>query len=104
MNHLIGSIISSTPDGCQIRLRVKPKAARDEIIGIQGLALKVAVREAPEKGKANRAVMKLLARLLDVASSSVSLRSGETSQDKTVQIAGLTSEECLRRLEPFLNC
>ena len=73
--------------GTRLRLRVKPGARKTAIVGVHGGALKVAVAAAPEKGKANRAVVKLLAEALDLPASAVTIISGDTSQDKVAEIA-----------------
>jgi uncharacterized protein (TIGR00251 family) len=96
-------MVCPAKDGCQVRLRVKPRASRAAVLGRYGSALKVAVKEPPEKGRANRAVCQLLARLLRVPTSSVSLIAGEGSQDKIVRIVGLDAEECERRLLALLD-
>ena len=72
--------------GTRLRLRVKPGARKTAIVGIHGGALKVAVAAAPEKGKANRAVVMLLAEALDLPASAVTITSGDTSQDKVAEI------------------
>jgi uncharacterized protein YggU (UPF0235/DUF167 family) len=64
--------------------------------------LRVAVVEAPEDGRANRAVCRLLARALDVPPSSVRVVVGESSREKTVEISNLTPEECRNRLRRLL--
>ena len=73
--------------GTRLRLRVKPGARKTAIVGVHGGALKVAVAAAPEKGKANRAVVKLLAEVLDLPASAVTIAAGETTQDKVAEIA-----------------
>ena len=73
--------------GTRLRLRVKPGARKTAIVGVHGGALKVAVAAAPEKGKANRAVVRLLTEALDLPSLAVTITSGETSQDKVAEIA-----------------
>jgi uncharacterized protein len=70
--------------GTVIRLRVKPRAGRDGVVGFHGGALRVSVNSAPEKGKANRAVLAVVAEALGLAPSQLRLLSGETSQDKQV--------------------
>ena len=77
----------SVAGGTRLRLRVKPGARKTAIVGVHGGALKVAVAAAPEKGKANRAVVKLLAEVLDLPASAVTIAAGETSQDKVAEIA-----------------
>lgn len=66
-------------------------------MGEHGGALKLAVTEAPERGKANAAVIELLAQKLHVPKKNIAIVSGETSQDKIVEIAGV-DEQALRKL------
>lgn len=79
-------------EGLLVAVRLTPKAARDAIEGIEmhggRTVLKARVRAAPEKGKANSALEKLMAKWLGIAQSRVSLVSGGASRLKTVFIAG----------------
>lgn len=87
-------------DVLYVKVRVAPGARRDRVVGILGDALKVAVSAAPEKGKANRAICRVLAETLALRTSQVSLHSGRTSRDKKVRIDGLSraaAEERLRQ-------
>jgi uncharacterized protein (TIGR00251 family) len=72
----------------QLRLKVVPKASADRIVGWIGDRLKVQVRAAPERGKANAAVLGLLAKALGLGRASIRITAGETSAQKTVQIEG----------------
>jgi uncharacterized protein (TIGR00251 family) len=65
-----------------LRVRVQPKARRNAVMGWRGEALRVSVTAPPEDGKANRAVIELLADTLAVPASSISLVRGATSRDK----------------------
>ena len=65
-----------------------PKARRNSITGLHAGALKVAVTEPPDKGKANEAVIALLAKALGLAPSCIELLAGHTSRDKQVAIKG----------------
>jgi uncharacterized protein (TIGR00251 family) len=87
----------------EIDLRVSPKASRNAITGWRGARLKVAVTAAPERGKANAAVIAVLADALGCARSAVDVIRGETSQDKCVRVAaGVVSVEAIaQRLPPF---
>lgn len=74
-------------------IRVTPKSARPEIGGIFAgadgrLSLQVKVRAQPEKGKANEAVIELLAKALDLPKRAFAITAGETDRLKTVRIAG----------------
>lgn len=65
---------------------MKAGARGDRIVGAHGGALKVTVAAPPERGKANRAVLDLLAEALGLARSSLEIVSGVTSPDKIVLI------------------
>lgn len=64
-------------------------------------AIGVRVAAPALEGRANRAILKLVAESLDVPVSSVSLKSGATSSQKRVLVAGMSRQELLRRLEPL---
>ena len=82
----------------RLKLRVSPGSRRPGIAGRHGDAWKVRVAAPPEGGKANEAVLKLLAETLDVPRSSVALVSGQTSRDKIVVLAGLGQAQAERLL------
>lgn len=81
-----------------MRLRVQPRASRDEIVGWQEGALRLRVTAPPVEGEANRAVAALLARVLGVAPSRIRLVRGAGGRDKLVEIAGLTGADVRARL------
>ena len=70
----------------RLHLKVVPKASRDRVVGWVGDRLKVQVTAAPERGKANDAVIGVLAAALGLARSQVRIVAGETSPLKTVEI------------------
>jgi uncharacterized protein (TIGR00251 family) len=72
----------------RLKLRVSPGARRPGIVGRHGDAWKVRVSEAPEDGRANEAVLRLLAKILDVPRRSLEVVSGHTSRDKIVVLDG----------------
>lgn len=81
------------PDGIRLHLRATPNAGLDRIDGFETRddgtsVLRVRVRAAPDKGKANAAVIALLAKALGVPKSAIVLVSGETARHKTLSIAG----------------
>ena len=90
-----------------MRLKVTPKAKRNQFGGLLdepdgGKALKVSVTAAPESGKANDAVVALLAREWGVAKSAISVVAGATDRRKIVEIRG-QSAELMQRLQAWLN-
>lgn len=75
------------------QVRLTPKGGRDAVDGWAQSAdgsehLKARVRSVPEDGKANAALIALLAESLDVSKSAIRIASGATSRLKRVEIAG----------------
>jgi uncharacterized protein len=87
--------------GVVVRVHVTPKSSRDAIEGVQSrgddAVLKVRVRAAPEDGKANVAVERLLAELLGLGRRAVNVTSGAASRHKSLTIIG-DVEDIERRL------
>ncbi len=80
-------------DGLRLAVRLTPRAAANRVGGTVadaagGRRLKVAVTAVPEAGKANAALIRLLAKMLKVPKSSLSIQSGASDRNKTVLIAG----------------
>jgi uncharacterized protein (TIGR00251 family) len=82
-----------------VKVRLQPRAARDEIVGERAGALVVRLTAPPVEGQANEALCRLIARRLGVARSRVSLLRGARSRDKVVQVEGLSSPEIARALD-----
>ena len=74
-------------------VRVVPRAARTELAGEMGDAVKVRVSSPPLDGAANAELIKFLAKILGVAKADVQIVSGQTSKTKRVQITGVTAEQ-----------
>ena len=70
------------PEAVLLHVRVQPKARANTVKGWHGAALRVSVTAPPEDGKANRAVIELLAETFDIAAASIILVSGAASRDK----------------------
>lgn len=81
----------------RLRLRVSPGATRAGVIGRHGEGWKVRVTAAPEGGRANEAVVRLLAETLSVPRDAVTLVSGRGVRDKIVELAGLGPSQIERR-------
>ena len=76
----------------KLHVRVQPGASRARIVGMLGDALKVAVTAPPEKGKANKAMSRLLANELGLAQGAVRVAAGIASRRKTVDIEGISQD------------
>ena len=68
------------------------------ICGLLDGMLKVKVSAAPEKGKANRCLLKFLAKQLGVKKNAVSIISGQTSPLKHVQVSGISADTLMEKL------
>ena len=83
--------IREADGGVTLRVRVQPRASRDELGGERAGALVVRLTAAPVDGEANDALVRFLARRLRRPASSFRLVRGAGSRDKVVSIAGVTA-------------
>jgi uncharacterized protein (TIGR00251 family) len=90
-------------EGALLRVRVQPGAGASAVVGLHGDALKVRVAAPPVSGRANEAVIALLARALGVATSELTISAGLAGRDKRVLVTGLDEAELTRRLEVALG-
>jgi len=86
------------PVATRLQLRVSPGASRAGVVGRLGEAWKVRVATPPEGGRANEAVVALLADSLDLPRRDVEIVAGHTRRDKIVALAGIGPVEAERRL------
>ncbi len=86
-------------------MHVKAQSGRRQngIRGIHDGALKVAVTQVPEKGKANKAILALLADQLGLRKDQIQLISGETASTKRFLIRGVTAADLEERIEALLR-
>ena len=73
----------------ELRIRLQPRARRDEVVGERAGAVVVRVTAPPVDGRANAALCALVARAAGVAPSRVSVVRGQTSRDKVVRVEGV---------------
>jgi uncharacterized protein YggU (UPF0235/DUF167 family) len=90
--------LEQTANGIRIPVKAQANARRNGITGEHAGALKVAVTQAPEKGKANDAIAAVLAEWLDLKHSQIELVSGPTSSLKTFLVAGISCDELRQRI------
>ena len=86
-----------------LRLKVTPSTSRDAVVGWQGDVLRVHVRAAAQRGKANDAVLRLLAAALGVDRRRLHIVRGETSRQKALSVDGLGQAEIRARLTTALS-
>jgi len=69
----------------KLRIKVFPKSSREELVEKDGL-IKAYVKAPPDKGKANKALISLIAKKFKVAKSSINIKIGKTGRNKIVEV------------------
>ncbi len=95
--------LSAHPRGTVLPVRARPGSRKDAIVGEHAGCLRVAVSAAPERGKANTAIMEVLADALGIKPSQIDLLSGETSREKRFLIVGISADDVRLRLVPLIG-
>lgn len=78
-------------DGAIVSVKAVPGSSRDKIAGVLGEALKITTSSPPEKGKANDAIGRTLAKALGLGRKDVSLAGGQTNPIKEFRVSGMTA-------------
>ena len=81
-----------------LTVKVQPGASKDRVVGRIGEEWKVTLTAPPVEGRANRACIDFLARLLGIPRSRVHLVRGQTSRRKLIRVEGLSSDEVGEKL------
>lgn len=90
--------IRETSAGVSFSVKVQPRARRNAITGAVGEALKLALTAPPVEGRANQAVVEFFADFFQIARSSVTIASGESSRLKVIRVTGMSAgqvHQCL---------
>ena len=75
-------------NGCLIDIHLAPRSSRNKIVGIFNGRLKIAIAAPPVDGKANSALIELLAEELDIPKRSISIVRGQLAKEKCLLIEG----------------
>ena len=97
--------ITERGDGLAFKVRVQPKSARNEIVGLHEDALKVKLAAPPVDGAANRACVAFLAKTLGVSKSSLEIVSGHKDRNKVVAVRvpeGEDAKDWVRKLHGLI--
>ncbi len=85
--------------GAAISVRVTPRARHNEIVEVlSDNTIKIRLTAPPVEGKANEALVKFLAEVLDVQASRIEVVAGETGRDKLVSILDMTVEQVQKKI------
>lgn len=95
--------LQETPDGVIIPVRARPGARKNAVTGVHAGQLKVSVTQAPEKGKANEALVEVLSEALQVPRSRISLVSGATSGQKKFCVGGCDVASIRERIAALME-
>jgi uncharacterized protein (TIGR00251 family) len=95
--------ITERAEGCVIKVRAQPGARRHCIVGEHGDKLKVAVTAPADKGRANDAILGILAKAFGLKRSQVELLGGHFHHEKVILLHSLTIQEVRSKLRGVLN-
>jgi len=81
-----------------IEVKLKPNAKNNEILGFKNGVLQIRVKDAPIEGRANKALVQLLAKRLKIAKSCIKIKSGETSKIKRLIVECIEENKVFKQL------
>ena len=93
---------TKTATGATFRVRVQPGASKNEIVGVREDALRIRISAPPVQGKANKALISLLASQLGVKKSEIEILSGHTSKIRKIKALG-EGAKIEKNLQHFLS-
>ncbi|MGB9105291.1 MAG: DUF167 domain-containing protein [Terriglobales bacterium] len=95
--------INDTANGATFAVRLHPRAKKNAITGTLGDALKISLTAPPLEGRANHACIELLADLLKLPRSSITIAAGQASRNKLIRISGVSAAGVEARLRRFVT-
>ena len=95
--------LEETSTGIVLPVKAQPGTRRNGVVGEHAGSLKVAVTQIPEKGKANDAIIEVLADLLELKRNQLRLASGATSPQKKFLVTGVSLDDLQQRIDRLLG-
>ncbi|MFN8497781.1 MAG: DUF167 domain-containing protein [Anaerolineae bacterium] len=95
--------VTATPRGSRFQVYVQPRASRTQIVGLHGDALRVRLTAPPVEGRANEALIALLAGTLKLPRSRIAIVGGETARTKSVEVEGLSPPDVAARFQGMVG-
>lgn len=95
--------VTAVGTGTRLDIFVQPRAAKNAVVGVHGAALKLKVQAPPTEGRANAAASRMVADLLGVPPSRVTVVAGHASRHKRLEVAEMTPEMVACELERVLS-
>lgn len=90
--------IKEDSSGTSLKIRVQPRASKNQVSGVMNGALKIRIKAPPVDGAANKACCAFIAELLGVVKGQVAVTQGHTGRNKTLRVDGLTARQVLDKL------
>jgi len=88
-----GPVKKQPQNNLTLKVKVEPRSSRSEIVGPYGDGIKVKLTSPPVEGKANKELIELLSKKLNVRKKDIEIISGQSSKNKIVKIIGLSRIE-----------
>ena len=82
-----------------LKVYLQPKSSKNGIIGFYRDGIKVKITAPPTEGKANEALIRFLAKELEVSPSCIEITRGHHSREKTLKISGNIDQELMKKIE-----
>jgi len=98
MGELAKKAFREVPGGVELRVWVQPAAARSEIVGFHGEALKIRIAAPAREGRANETLVEFLADFFGLSRSQISIIRGEKTREKVLFLRGIKAEELAGKL------
>jgi hypothetical protein len=91
--------LQETKEGVVLKVKIQPRASRNEVAGPLGDALKIRLQAPPVDGKANKALLRFLAKTLGLSTRQIRLVHGETHREKRLLIIGSSAKDIRSHLQ-----
>ncbi len=91
--------IREDPEGVVFKVKVQPRATKNQAVGLYGDALKLRLTASPVDGEANQACKVFFAKLFKVPKNNVELVSGQTGRNKYIRIYGISKAKALNAIK-----
>jgi uncharacterized protein len=91
-------IVSEKADGCILKCWIQPRSSRNAVVGVHGDAIKIALTAPPVDGKANKELLKFLAKYFKLPKSSIQIIAGDSSRSKTILIVDIKKDVIIKKL------
>ncbi len=95
-------IFSETKSGIEFSVHLVPGAKTEKIIGVieteRGKAIKIAIHAKPTENKANLALIRFLAEVLNISKSQISIKRGHKSKEKRMEVHNISISYILKSM------